>query len=421
MVWLLIGYMFLFIDRPFEVWPILGDMHLERVYMLLTMLIWLLSPSKKILPNLQQFAVALFALAVLFTWLMSPWMDAGQIVVENWFKILVFYIMLVTSVTSERDLKRMLVGFLVVMALYLLHSAKEFVGGRHVYRMGFSRMIGVDSSMGDPNSFGSTIIYSLPIVTIFWTTTATKRVKLLLLGYAVLCVMCILLTGSRGSLLGLLILGGAYIIRSRRIWIYTAAAAVFSPVVFLALPDSLQNRFETIINPEAGPENAQVSGQGRIDGFFTGMELLGQYPISGIGPGAWRPATRSIIESHNLYGQVAGEMGLIGIVTFGAMVGLALQQQMRMRRWERRQPARNEQEEFLFRTGKAVGQMFLMMLILGFFGHNLLRYNWLWFGGVLIISHHCLRIRLRKAAYQPMRVRLPRIAMPTGTGPLPAS
>ena len=69
MVWLLIGYMFLFIDRPFEVWPILGDIHLERAYMLFTMLIWLLSPGKKILPNFQQFAVALFALfEVLRTW-----------------------------------------------------------------------------------------------------------------------------------------------------------------------------------------------------------------------------------------------------------------------------------------------------------------------------------------------------------------
>ena len=35
MRWLLIGYMFLFIDRPFEVWPWLGDLHVERVYMLL--------------------------------------------------------------------------------------------------------------------------------------------------------------------------------------------------------------------------------------------------------------------------------------------------------------------------------------------------------------------------------------------------
>ena len=50
MHWLLIGYMFLFIDRPFEVWPWLGDLRVERIYMLVTMGVWLLSPGKKWLP-----------------------------------------------------------------------------------------------------------------------------------------------------------------------------------------------------------------------------------------------------------------------------------------------------------------------------------------------------------------------------------
>ena len=40
MHWLLVGYMFLFIDRPFEVWPWLGDLHVERVYMLFTLAVW---------------------------------------------------------------------------------------------------------------------------------------------------------------------------------------------------------------------------------------------------------------------------------------------------------------------------------------------------------------------------------------------
>jgi hypothetical protein len=40
MRWLLIGYMLLFIHRPFEVWPWLGDLHIERIYMLLTIAAW---------------------------------------------------------------------------------------------------------------------------------------------------------------------------------------------------------------------------------------------------------------------------------------------------------------------------------------------------------------------------------------------
>ena len=38
------------------------------------------------------------------------------------------------------------------------------------------------------------------------------------------------------------------------------ALAVVAPLAFVALPDSLQNRFETIINPDVGPASAKESG-----------------------------------------------------------------------------------------------------------------------------------------------------------------
>src|SRR5262249_37807099 len=36
MHWLLIGYMWIFIERPGEIWPKLEDLHVERIYMLFT-------------------------------------------------------------------------------------------------------------------------------------------------------------------------------------------------------------------------------------------------------------------------------------------------------------------------------------------------------------------------------------------------
>ena len=41
MIWLLGGYMWLFIHRPFKVWPWLGELRVERVYMLVTIFYWL--------------------------------------------------------------------------------------------------------------------------------------------------------------------------------------------------------------------------------------------------------------------------------------------------------------------------------------------------------------------------------------------
>src|SRR5690349_9982327 len=87
MRWLLIGYMFLFIDRPFEVWPWLGDLHVERLYMLLTIIVWSVYPNKRWIANPQHAAYAGFALAVVTCWVMSPFSDHGQPIVEDWFKV----------------------------------------------------------------------------------------------------------------------------------------------------------------------------------------------------------------------------------------------------------------------------------------------------------------------------------------------
>jgi O-antigen ligase len=396
MHWLLIGYMFLFIHRPFEFWPILGDLHVERIYMLGLILAWAVSPGKRWLPNPQHIAYLAFATAVLCCWAMSPWADDGQVVVENWFKILVFYFLFVTSVNDEKGLRRLAAGFLLVMAVYMLHSCREFVGGRYTFRMGIVRMLGVDTSLGDPNSFGASIVFALPFARAFWQVCKERWAKLAVLGYFALSGGCILLTGSRSSLLGLIVWGAWVILRSRHRWLGISAAAIGAPLVFLLLPESLQTRFETIVNPEVGPENARVSGEGRIEGFVKGMELIEAYPATGIGPGSWRPATGSKLESHNLYGQLCGEMGFLGVVTFTAILVCFAWNLLKLRRAARNDPARAGALEF--RLGSAVAMSVFLLLFMGNFGHNLFRHNWLWFGGFLIIALHVAQKRKPLAA-----------------------
>ncbi|MBX3398059.1 MAG: O-antigen ligase family protein [Gemmataceae bacterium] len=399
MHWLLIGYMFLFIDRPFEVWPWLGDLHVERVYMLLTFAVWMVAPGKRFLTNIQQAAYASLALAVLFAWIASPWNEQGQPVVEDWLKIVVFYVLLTTTVNDERKLKIVVVGFVAVMGLYLAHSFREYLGGRHTYRMGIARMIGVDKTLGDPNSFGASIVFVLPFIPAFWRAGVGGRPgKFLLLAFAGLCALCILLTGSRSSLLGMIVWGLMLLVRVRRAWLWALVAAALAPVAFLALPESLQNRFETIVNPEAGPESARESGEGRIEGFFKGLELWSSSPLTGVGPGAWRPATKSKIESHNLYGQLVGETGLVGLGAFVLLLGSYVANLRRVRQY--RDP--EYPGDFLTQLGSAIGTSVVLLLVMGMFGHNLFRFTWLWYGGFLIIAVHCLRQRSAPVDEEPI-------------------
>jgi O-antigen ligase len=413
MLWILIGYMFLFIHRPFEVWPALATIHLERIYMLMALLAAAVCPGKRWLPNGQHLAYLAFAAAVFICWMCSPWALQGQRTIEDYFKIVVFYVLIVTAVHDERGLKLLLLGFLVVMALYMAHSLREYLLGRHTYRQGIPRMMGVDSALGDPNSFGASIVYALPFVTPFWACSPSRRLRCFLVAYVAVSVTCIGLTGSRSAFVGLLLCIAFMMMRSRVRWRWVVPLLLIAPILWVGLPEVLQNRYATIIDPSAGPAVAQTSAQSRIDGLFIGMRLWDRSPITGCGPGAWRPATGRKLESHNLYGQLIGEMGTLGALAFAAIV-VAFWLNLR---WMRQVYRRHSSwgYDFLYHVGRAVGLAVLLLLVEGNFGHNLYRHNWLWYGGFLIIACHCVHGRLRN---QPIGNReLPRVRRSTPVAP----
>lgn len=400
MRWLLIGYMFLFIDRPFEVWTWLGDMRIERIYMLFTLGVWAIHPGKRVLPNIQHGAYLAFGTAVLFAWAISPWSAYGQPIIEDWLKIVVFYVLLVTTIHDEEGLKHVATGFLMVMGFYLLHSFREFIGGRHTYRMGITRMIGVDTTLGDPNSFGASIVFALPLVAALWKSEIGGRLgRWALMGYVCLSALCILLTGSRSSLLGLLLWSLIIIWGTKYRFKAIILFALVAPAAFVALPESLQTRFETIINPDVGPANAKESGEGRYQGLVMGFQQWANNPLTGIGPGAWRPANNTKIESHNLYGQLVGETGSLGA---GAFVMLLVCFWINLRMVRRiRKTVPQWENDLVFTLPSAIGVAVVLLLFMGNFGHNLFRFTWLWYGGFLIIARHCVARRLANWEPEP--------------------
>lgn len=399
MFWILIGYLFLFIHRPFEVWPSLGTYHIERIYMLTAMSLWLVTAGKRWLSNPLHAGIAAFAAAMLLSWVMSPWASHCQHTVEDYFKLLVFYVLLVTVVHDERRLRLFVLAYLAVMAIYMGHSLLEYVNGRHAFRMGIVRLIGVDSSLGDPNSFGSSIVYSLPLVVPFWICNRTGWLRWFVAGYVVLAVSCILLTGSRGSFVGMLLVGLIVIFGAKgRGWLL-ALALLMAPVVWAVLPGSLQNRFETIINPAAGPREAYASGEGRKEGLLIGLKLWEENPVTGCGAGAWKAASGRKTESHNLYGQLLGEMGTVGAAAFALLLWGYWSSLRRIKQEYRRHPEWGH--DFVYHLSRAVGLSLVMMLFIGNFAHNLYRYNWLWLAAFLVIARYCVQLRLQGAVAQP--------------------
>jgi O-antigen ligase len=392
--WLLVGYMYLFIHRPFEIWPSLGAIRFELLYALLTGFVWLLHPGKRWLPNSLHKAFFAFVGAVLICWLTSPWMEQGYFLVDKYLKMLFVYVLLVTIIHEEDGLRKIAEAFLVIMAIYMLHSVWEFRNGRYVFRMGIVRLIGVDATMNDPNSFAATLLYALALVPALWVGNRSRLWRSFLVFYMLLTLGCVALTGSRAAAVVLVFWAALTIARSRWRLALGALAVAAAPLMWAALPESLQNRFETIINPEAGPMNAQVSAQGRLEGFWLGMQLFQENPLTGCGPGVWRVATQTKLESHNLYGQLLGELGLVGAVPFAFVVLLFWLNARWIARRYREHPEWGR--DFLYHFGQCLGVALLLLLLNGNFGHNLFRYTWLWYGAFLIIARYCVEQRLSR-------------------------
>src|SRR5262245_13891664 len=123
MIWLLGGYMWLFVHRPFEVWPDLGTYQIERVYMIATLVVWLFSP-KGWVANRIHWVTAYFSIVLLVSWVLSPYMDKEicSTTVEDFFKVIVFYFLVVTTVRDERDVQLLITLFLAAVGLYMAHS-----------------------------------------------------------------------------------------------------------------------------------------------------------------------------------------------------------------------------------------------------------------------------------------------------------
>jgi O-antigen ligase len=303
----------------------------------------------------------------------SPWPGRAESAVESWLKQAAFYVILVTSFHTRRDAERLMVGFVAVVMLYAAHSLREFFAGRHTYRMGIVRMLGVDSALGDPNSFAATLLYTQPLLV--WAYQRGHIRWSIFVAVFLLFTSCLALTGSRSGFLGLCLWGGFEIVRSSHRALLLCLLTLLVPVGFQILPEPLQKRLETLIDAEAGPQSAQISAQGRLQGLEDGWRLFQQYPLTGCGPGAWRPATHSAIESHSLYGQLLGETGLIGTAAFLCVLAAFWRTIQLLRRADTHRP-----------LASALGLTLILMLFEGFFGHNLFRYTWLWLAAFLVIA-----------------------------------
>ncbi len=351
---------------------------------MVTMIVyWLCFAEKRLYHNALNASLLGYVFVVVGAWLGSDCYEEGWLQVEKTLKTFVFFCVLITSIRTESDLRLLIFGFLASMAIYLAHSAFEYRNGRHVYRMGTARMIGVDTTLGDPNSFAASIVYSIPFSLCLMNAVTDRKSKTLLVGYTILSVACVFLTGSRTGLVGLLTMLLLAVLWSRRRLMYIFSSMLFCLLLLPLLPEDRLTRFLTIIDSSQGPANARASADSRSDFFFKALELWRESPIIGHGPGSFAVKSGVGQPAHTLYGEVLAELGLLGcLAMFAVLMSFVLSHYLVSCRYGAIQW---RDRGFLFWSSMAIQLSILLHLVLGLGGHNTYRYTWLWFGAFQIL------------------------------------
>jgi len=190
----------------------------------------------------------------------------------------------------------------------------------------------------NPNQLGALLgVAAVLGGVLFCYRQLTTPVRILAAVGSCLCVVSLIMTGSRGALVGLVASLAATPIlvgRGRRLGATAlvicggAASAVW---VALVVPHDLLQR---LIKSSGG-------GSGRVDLWTIGLRMFHDHPLTGVGAGNF-PITsihylllpgrisypQYIIDqpkvTHNIYLQVIAELGLVGIALFGSMILLSV-------------------------------------------------------------------------------------------------
>jgi putative inorganic carbon (HCO3(-)) transporter len=181
-----------------------------------------------------------------------------------------------------------------------------------------NRLAGAPADIINPNELGFIIVTIIP----FLHYLMLKRGFMIKLLYFILlpCLLyALLLTMSRGAMVVLLV--GAWIILKNTKYKlpFILLGAVLTIVGWSTLDNFTKDRYLSIFGAGKIEQNTKTS-EGRINGLLGEFQLGMSRPIVGHGVGTTREAKYNLTgrsqASHNMYGELVIEIGLVGLFFF---------------------------------------------------------------------------------------------------------
>lgn len=302
-------------------------------------------------------------------------------------KAVMFFYLSVLTLTTLKRIQVFMAVFLfcqvvrVLEPLYLNTTSGYWGSGTHLGGGEvMQRLAGSPYDTINPNGLAFVITSALPLLYFLYI----RQGGLLRLGALALLpplLYTLILTASRTGMIALFIvlLGIAW--KSKHRVMLLVFIGVSTVVGFANLSDVQQERYLSLTQRDVrGGETAQ----GRIEGIIRDFEVALNRPIFGHGLGtsgeANFHATGVAQLSHNLYAEIAQELGFVGLAIFLFYI-LAVVRNFNV---ARRQSMTSSPDSYLARLTDGMQVWMVMNLVFSLASYGLSSYEWYMFGGISV-------------------------------------
>jgi putative inorganic carbon (hco3(-)) transporter len=276
--------------------------------------------------NAEVIAVVLLGAIIVITIPFSIW-PTGSLTVftEIYVKIILIFALMMSTITTPRRLRQMTLVMITASGYIAGRGVIDYVSGVNLVegdRLGGA----VGGMFKNPNDLALNLVTFLaPTLFVIIHEERTPR-RVLAALVAVLIFVATIFTKSRSGFLGLIAMGAVVTYYTARVKPTFVFAVVIAGVLALpAMPASFWNRMDSIMNPE---EDTTGSRAARIRLLNQGFAVFTQNPLTGVGAGQFQNYNGpEVVEkwrvTHNVWLQVAAELGIFGLLTFAFLVARA--------------------------------------------------------------------------------------------------
>ena len=243
--------------------------------------------------------------------------------------------------------------------------------------MQIERAVGITSSAGDPDSLAITLLLAIPLCLALMVRSNPVWMRVVAGVSICIYLVTIVDTGSRAAASGVLFLILLVLFRKPKNLFFLPVLVALGPMVWMVIPQQYKARYETVDHLKT-----DESYQNRILSWEGGIAMFESNPITGVGAGNYTDANgmkfwpgngrKTFLNAHSLYFKLLGELGLIGIFTFGGYLICVFRLNFRVRK----ELLAHETSGFLRILPAMFNIIFCLLLFDGYAAHNLYRDNW---------------------------------------------